>query len=308
MKNMKKSIIIFGAVAIALLMTSSVTAVPQVNSEPVMEKIEELERPMSEQNLDGLFNFEGMDEESIEETISQLNDFMIEQGITGFDVQKLYTNFELGDFIDYLTSMEFADAFNSDEVQSFLNSDEYNTFYQEGNVATLCTSGEFNIFLNSDIGQQILENINGGDDSAVIVSQATQTQQVPLNTGRGNVILEGTATIGSQQLTQTSEDDADTLYAALLIGSFAYVLGDPEPLAFFQIIFLIALMIGLGFAVAIALTPIIFVIAAGVLFLGVIAVGSVIVIGGILIVIGIPICLFLLPFYILAVIFAFLFG
>lgn len=39
MKQMKKSIILFGAVAIALLMVSSVTAVPKVNSEPLNDYI-----------------------------------------------------------------------------------------------------------------------------------------------------------------------------------------------------------------------------------------------------------------------------
>ena len=44
MKNMKKSIIIFGAVAITFLMVSSVTAVPQVSSQPLVEQIEKTEQ------------------------------------------------------------------------------------------------------------------------------------------------------------------------------------------------------------------------------------------------------------------------
>ena len=43
MKNVKKNIIIFGTVAIALMMVSTVTAVSEVQSKPVMDQIQQKE-------------------------------------------------------------------------------------------------------------------------------------------------------------------------------------------------------------------------------------------------------------------------
>ena len=41
---MKKSIIVLAAIAVALLMASTVTAVPQVHSTPVMKVVNEVEQ------------------------------------------------------------------------------------------------------------------------------------------------------------------------------------------------------------------------------------------------------------------------
>jgi len=55
-KEMKKSIVMFGAAAIVLLMVSSATAVPQVQSEPVMKIINDMEqkKTMLEEKLASL--------------------------------------------------------------------------------------------------------------------------------------------------------------------------------------------------------------------------------------------------------------
>jgi len=50
---MKKSLIIFGAIAVVLLMVSTATAVPQVNSTPLMKVVSKIEqkRPDLERNV-----------------------------------------------------------------------------------------------------------------------------------------------------------------------------------------------------------------------------------------------------------------
>jgi len=307
MKNMKKSIILFGAVAIALLMVSSATAVPRTNSEPMMEKIEqieELERLMSEQNLGDLFNFEGMDEGTIQGTMEQLNNFMVEQGIDGLNFQEMYTNFSVEDFMDYITSDGFAELFNHDDIQNLLDSDDYNNYIiNNETVASFINSEFLNSFLVCDFAQQILNNIKGEEGSSAVVSQTTEvinrqttsTQQNLLIAGEENLILEGTFTINSEEITQINSEDATTLFNAMLVGSFAYILGGPEPQFSFQefifwfLLIVLELTLDLLFALA---TLIEFTLVA----IAVIAVAMIV------IPLAILLGIIIFPFYVLAVI------
>ena len=53
-EKMKKSIILLGAIAVALLMVSSATAVPTTSSETVMNKIEAFELPSEPASIIGI--------------------------------------------------------------------------------------------------------------------------------------------------------------------------------------------------------------------------------------------------------------
>jgi len=330
MKNMKKNIMLFVAVAIALLMVSSATAVPQTNSEPVMEKIEQLEelgRLMSEQNLGDIFNLDGIDEESIEGAINQLNNFLIEQGIGSFNVQEMNTDFLVEDFMDYILSDEFVDLFNHDDIQTALNSGDYNDYItNDETINSILNSEFFNSFLNCDFAQQILENIDNGGDSTVIISQTTQTQQSPLNTGGGNLILEGTTIIGFEQTTQTNLEDAKTLYNALFVGLMANFLPDVVPLPFGGILEAILFLIqqwntwcvilliafnGLPVRTLLAVTMILLIDAIA-LVIGVVLVGSAAILIAALAIgmtpVLIALAILIFPFYILLIIIIILFG
>jgi len=331
MKNIKKNIILFVAVTIALLMVSSATAVPQTNSEPVMEKIEqleELEKLMLEQNLGDIFNLAEMDEESIEEAMNQLNNFLIGQGVGSFNVQEMNADFSAENYMAYISSDEFADLFNHDDIQTALNSGDYNDYItNDETINSILNSEFFNSFLNCDFAQQILDNINGGGDSTVINSQTTtQTQQAPLNTGRGNLILEGTTIIGFEQTIQTNPDDAEILYNALFVGLMAKFLQDIQPLPFGGILEAILFLIqqwntwcvilliafnGLPVRTLLAVTMILIIdaiaLVAGVVLVGTAAILIVaLAIGMTPVLIALAILIF--PFYILAIILVLLLG
>jgi len=330
-------------------MVSSATAVPQTNSEPVMEKIEqleELEKLMLEQNLGDIFNLDGMDEESIEGAINQLNNFLIEQGIGSFNVQEMNTDFSVENYMAYISSDEFVDLFNHDDIQTALNSDNYNDYFTNNETVIYLRNSEFfNSFLNCDFAQQILDNINNGDDSNILVSQTTSTQQNPLNIGEGgtivivsqttgtqqsplntegeNLVLEGTATIGSEQTTQTNPEDAKTLFNALFVGLMANILLDIKPLPLGAIIdailFLIwqwntwcvlLLMVWNGNPVmTLLIITMILLVDAIALVTGVVLVGSAAILIAVLaIVVGIPLAIIIFPFYILAILLVLLLG
>ena len=106
MKNMKKSIIIFGAVAITFLMVSSVTAVPQVSSQPLVEQIEKTEQkegiPIEDIiGLSDFTNFEA-DKENVLKLMGKLGNFL--------EINKLTES-------QYKTS----DIYNRPEFQNFIN-------------------------------------------------------------------------------------------------------------------------------------------------------------------------------------------
>jgi len=104
METVKKTLVIFGVVIIAMLMVSTATAVPQVQSKSVMDKLEQIEKA---NNL--LFN---------QETINKL----VSGDLNEADLQAIANSLDLNGFVNYFTSTEFANFFKSAGVQNFLNS------------------------------------------------------------------------------------------------------------------------------------------------------------------------------------------
>ena len=79
---MKKSIIVLAAIAVALLMASTVTAVPQVHSTPVMKIVNEVEQKKTffEEKIEGFSEKIALDvePEGIIDTIIALIQFLID--------------------------------------------------------------------------------------------------------------------------------------------------------------------------------------------------------------------------------------
>jgi hypothetical protein len=328
METIKKTLVVFGAVVIAMLMVSTATAVPQVQSKPVMDKIEQTEKannlPFNQDALNKLLSG-NVNEADLNSIAEQLNNFLVEQGISEVNLQEqMNTNtFTLSDFIDYFTSMEFANLFMNSDIQNLLNSQNYNSFYNNDSVQTYLNSDEFAAFMNTDIAQQFLANINGGGSSnpqsqetssvvnqvnTVVVGQKASAtsnnaavEQTSINnvaTGQNVVAgVESTTTVGttpSLQIGATSTDKFN-LFAGLFLGIFAYILGGPEPGLFF-FIFEALLIIAVVFALTLGVSIVLgFFLAPIALVLGVIA----LVVLAVLAIIAIPLLIILLPFIII---------
>lgn len=145
MKRIRKYVLVFGAVAIALLMVSSATAVEQVNSKPVTDYI------ANKQNYC--------------EKLSYLKEI--------FDVeadQNYLQNFE-----SLLTSDRFIDFVNSPEVYNLIYSDKFLALYNTDRIQNFINSDLFLEYLNSDACQYFLKHLNIGDDEPTSIAANSQT-------------------------------------------------------------------------------------------------------------------------------------
>jgi len=139
MKIMKKSIIIFGAVAIALLMISSATAVKQVNNELVMKAIE-TERTQEDiiNQLLALWDnlvtnnplvawFQDTYDIDAEEDFEQLFDH---QGLLNHVISDDFINMLNSNLDEILAIEAFQIIYNTDPMQEYIQSDEFLEFMQ----------------------------------------------------------------------------------------------------------------------------------------------------------------------------------
>jgi len=217
MENVKKTLVVFGVVAIAMLMVSVASAVPQVQSKPIMDKLEQIEKANNLQ----------VDQETLNKLISgDLNEA---------DLQAIANNLDLNGFVNYFTSTKFANFFKSADVQNFLNSQEYNNFYNSDAVVTIRNSKQFTNFLNSDVAQQFLANINGGGGNSNPQSQGVTSAVSQVNSVVGqkvsapsnnvavsqNVVCvgaQGAMAIGGQSVQiNTQANNAFNVFAGLFI-------------------------------------------------------------------------------------------
>ena len=115
MKNVKKSIMIFGAIAIAFLIVSSATAVQQVNSEPIIENIEKI----SEQEEDNLF----FDVDEITD-LNEILELIDGEGFIEYFVSDEFINLMNSQaVINIINSNIFMSVFNSNIIQNYIESD-----------------------------------------------------------------------------------------------------------------------------------------------------------------------------------------
>lgn len=146
MRCMKKSMIVIGAVAVAILMVSTATAVGTVNSESIVNNINSLEEEMPA-------------------TESQLLE-SIQEGL-----------YDLEDFKNYLMSDDFMDFMNSNAVANIINSDVFQTFYNLDEIQDFIQSDVFIDFKNSELGQYFLEHYNPPEDDENLVASSQANNQ-----------------------------------------------------------------------------------------------------------------------------------
>lgn len=135
MKNMEKGIIVFGAVIIALLMISSATAVPQVNSKLAMENIKktDIKRFADYFTSDNLANY--MKSDNIQSFLNskKFDDFYNSKLARCLLDSKLFTRFV-----------------NTDEAQQYLDNLNNNKVNEKSNNQK--SSDKFNLFAGLVIG------------------------------------------------------------------------------------------------------------------------------------------------------------
>lgn len=146
MKNVKKIFTIFGAVALALLMVSSATAVPQVNSQPLVKQINKEEQ--TENSLDTLMNDIGL----LSNSGFSVNDF-------DADLFKDILSFQ-EDYLDSTSFTNFEYKYNPQQVTDAFYNEELKTLIDGvmGNLKSACyekDSVNANLF-------DYLENYYGG--------------------------------------------------------------------------------------------------------------------------------------------------
>ncbi len=134
MKSIKKDLTIFGAVAIAFLIVSSVTAVSKINSDASKDIIR-LE---------------------LEPTINECVDLDIDEIVEYMNV-----------FIESFTSDEFIDYMKSDVVMDFVESDWALNFYNLPEVQDYVSSDEFMDLYNTNEAQYFLEQILDNYDETI---------------------------------------------------------------------------------------------------------------------------------------------
>ena len=142
MKNMKKNIILFGAVAIALLMVSSVTAVAQTQGTTIINQID-----VEKQTINQLEQMEGISIPGQNPDLDELIDLL---------------NFE--GFRDYFKSIEFANLICSYDMPDIVDSIEFQDFLNTIIVQIFINHEVFTDFLDSEDFQIFIDNLNNNEN------------------------------------------------------------------------------------------------------------------------------------------------
>jgi len=168
----KKYVLALGAVAIALLMVSTVTAVPETQSKPVMDQIAQKESLSSQ--LVKIASSVKLNSQNFYINPNDVTNFQ-----QNFDISALFMD---DDFIALM---------NSPEIYNIITSNDFSTLYNTEAIQSFVSSAEFISFFNSDAAQYLLDHldiINGGmqvnsQNSNIVVSQqASKTMQNTVGT------------------------------------------------------------------------------------------------------------------------------
>jgi hypothetical protein len=165
MKSIKKNTITFGAFLVALLFVSTVTAVPQVQSEAVMNQIEkEKERLINE--FERLWN-RIVDDEPFQ--VESIRYFDVEPYIDFEDI------FDTDGFIDYIVSDDFINFLGSN-LDEFLTTTLIHLIYNSNEIQEYIEKEYFSYFANSDEVQYILDKLNDFSEEAFQSKNSVVTQ------------------------------------------------------------------------------------------------------------------------------------
>jgi len=153
MKNIKKSIILFGVVVLSILLVSTVTAVAQTNSEPVMNTLEGQE---------------------IVESLNEMAMAEAEEAVAiPANLEEIVENLNMEGFVDFFQSDEFIELMTSDIMVDFILSDEVTDLYNLESVQEYIESDAFTDAYNTDEAQYfldvVLESSPLSEDMALVV-------------------------------------------------------------------------------------------------------------------------------------------
>ena len=186
---MKKNMIVFGAVAIALLMVSTATAVEHVNNEPAINC--------------------NPDEYTLEDFIK----FLMSSDFINFLTSQ--------EIVDFINSNEFLELYNDDEFQVFLESEEFKDFEQCYVARYLLrkykerTREEQSLMESTDVNNKYAPSGCQSEDSAVGMNSYMQTIVVcdeteeSLNAPSQNIMISAPG---------GGEEDALLVAAFILVG------------------------------------------------------------------------------------------
>jgi hypothetical protein len=177
MKNLKKNIILLGAFAIALLVMSTATALPQVQSKPVMDQIQQKEAIKNQ--LMTIYN--QLKNQGDLAVGSQQNPHMNPSD----DLDKL---FDEEGFLNHLTSDTFIQFLNNN-YNSIASDSLFQDFYNSESIQEFTQSDEFVAFMNSDEIQYVLDHFNPGSNNQII-----ETLERTTTTFGGNSVIAGSTT------------------------------------------------------------------------------------------------------------------
>lgn len=208
-----KYVLVFGSVAIALLMVSSVTAVEQVNSKPVTNYIANKQNYCEKLSyLEEIFNVEAR--------------------------QNYPQNFE-----SLVTSDRFIDFINSPEVYNLIYSDKFLALYNKDEIQNFINSDLFLEYLNSDACQYFLDHLNIGDDESTSITPSSQTtsglQTVTVKEGTLSSVSTTTGTAAPAGIQGTTSTPSVS------------TVNNPEPTGVVLAVFLAFIGLIIGFVVGI---------------------------------------------------------
>jgi len=155
--------IVFGAVAIVLIMVSSASAVSSVNGASVIRAAKTMREAQS------------LPSKSEELISSDLEDSKSEELISS-DLEELLEILDIDGFREFFTSNDFADIMKSDEIQRIINSKAYLRVYNHEATSDFLNSEIFQDFINSDEAQIYLDNYFGDDGDDTIPSEVQQVE------------------------------------------------------------------------------------------------------------------------------------
>ncbi|MCX6667752.1 MAG: hypothetical protein NTV74_05890 [Euryarchaeota archaeon] len=207
MKNVKKNIIIFGAVVIVLLMASSATAVPAVNGKALTTRIEKSYIEQKEYFINQLITiYDQLKKDGVIDTENQeLQNIDLTQD---FD-QSFYIDVE--GFVDYITSNEFIQLLN-ENYNDIVSNIGFQLLWNTGYVQEYVQSEEFTNFMNTDEVQYILDNLDiDSGNQQVIQTRAVNvnSQVLPIGLKQESALKEMSQTLLPATQTQVYNTQSD---------------------------------------------------------------------------------------------------
>lgn len=240
----RKYRIVYGAIAIVLLIVSSATAVPEVNGKLVSDS---LENSVTEQNDDFINQMMALyDQLEIDGVSPDVDQDLENIDLTQFFDESLYVDVE--GFVNYIISDDFIQVIN-ENYTDIVSNNGFQVLWNTEYVQEYVQSDVFINFMNTDEAQYILDNLDIPSND----QQEFETQVVNMNTQvsttepeqenllnkisqiilpstktqvystQSDVTLEATAVSTSEETIQTS--DILVLWVVILIGILTWIPG-----------------------------------------------------------------------------------